>query len=187
MKRHLPVILARTCQRGTTLLELLVTLSIAVILMSIAVPSFQNLIRTNRIASVTNEMVRALHLARSEAVNRGVSVSICKSDNPGAPTPACDENAAWDDGWLIFEDPDRDAKLADPADLIRVGQLAMKDTDLSITSNNYAKYVTYSPTGTPKGNGNLSNTSIWICMPPDERSIIINITGRIRTETGNCS
>ncbi|WPL19262.1 hypothetical protein Thiowin_04374 [Thiorhodovibrio winogradskyi] len=172
--------------KGATLLELLVTLSIAAILMSVAVPSFQWMLRTNRIATVTNEMVRALNLARSEAVSRGVSVSICKSPDPGATVAVCDENASWHDGWLIFVDPNRDAQLADQADIIRVGQLSINDTNLSITSNNYARYVIYSPTGVPKGQGNLSNTSIWICIPPEQRNIIVNRVGRIRTTKSSC-
>lgn len=54
--------------RGFTLIELLVTLVVAIIIMTIAVPSFQGLVTSNRSASDYNEVLAGLNYARSEAI-----------------------------------------------------------------------------------------------------------------------
>jgi type IV fimbrial biogenesis protein FimT len=61
---------------GFTLVELLVTMAVMAILMSLAAPSFSNLIASNRISSETNALIGALSLARSEAIRRSQGVSL---------------------------------------------------------------------------------------------------------------
>ncbi len=57
-------------ERGFTLLELIVTVVVASILLTVAVPSFTTLIRSNRAASEANALLTMLTLARSEAIKR---------------------------------------------------------------------------------------------------------------------
>jgi prepilin-type N-terminal cleavage/methylation domain-containing protein len=54
---------------GFTLMELMVTIAIAAILVGTAIPSFTSTITNNRLTTSANELVTALNLARSEAVN----------------------------------------------------------------------------------------------------------------------
>src|SRR3569832_2414901 len=54
--------------RGFTLVELLVTISIATILVTLAVPSFSDFVKNNRMITLTNDFVTALNVARSEAI-----------------------------------------------------------------------------------------------------------------------
>jgi prepilin-type N-terminal cleavage/methylation domain-containing protein len=61
----------REMKNGFTLIELLVTLAIAAILLTTAIPSFREIIRNNQLTTQANNLVTALHLARSEAVNGG--------------------------------------------------------------------------------------------------------------------
>lgn len=61
---------------GFTLLELMITLAIMAIMLSWAVPGFQEIIRQNRLTTETNELVTALNLARSEAIKRGRPVTV---------------------------------------------------------------------------------------------------------------
>ena len=56
--------------KGFTLVELLVVIAIVAISLTIAVPSVQELLRNNRVASQNNELVALIMLAKSQAIRR---------------------------------------------------------------------------------------------------------------------
>lgn len=170
---------------GTTLLELMITLSIAAILLAIGVPSYQNIVATNRIAAVTNELSAALQLARSEAVTRGRTVTVCKSDDITATPPVCDAGANWQDGWVVFVDDNDDGDLDAGEIPIKVGQPSSGNAVIT-TGAKFTDYVKLQPNGEALGAGNLSSDSFAICIAPNQRSIVINSVGRIRIDTGTC-
>ncbi len=64
---------------GFTIVELMVTLSVAVILLVIAVPNFKSLIATNRLTTVTNDVMDGVKAARMEAVKRNASTQVCSN------------------------------------------------------------------------------------------------------------
>jgi len=78
---------------GFTLIELMVTLAIAVILTTVAVPSFRSVIQDNRLTTTANTLVTTVTLARSEAVKRGQTVSV-------EPRSSSD----WNTGWEVWVD-----------------------------------------------------------------------------------
>jgi len=90
---------------GFSLVELVVTISIAAILMVMAVPSFQWLLNTNRLTAPANEMVASIQVARIESIRRNARVIVCRSDNPEAGAAAACSNAggSWP-GWIVFVD-----------------------------------------------------------------------------------
>ena len=65
--------------RGFTLVELMVTLVVAAVLTVIAVPSFSNMINSNRLTTATNAMIAAINTARMEAIKRNGSVQFCSN------------------------------------------------------------------------------------------------------------
>ncbi|ULU24871.1 GspH/FimT family pseudopilin [Dyella terrae] len=73
--RHVPV----RREQGFTLVEMVITLVVAAILIAVAVPSFSNMINTNRLTTATNAMVGALNTARMEAIKRNGSVQFCSN------------------------------------------------------------------------------------------------------------
>lgn len=189
--------------KGVTLIELMATVAIAIILLGVAVPSFQSVIRTNRIASLTNELVAALNLARSEAITRGTTVTLCRTDDPNTPIdngadprtgPSCSTAAGtgWQNGWLLFVDDDRDGTV-DAAELrLKVGQPratagAVVDgggVAADTTDGNFDLRVSYLPSGVSRGSvgGDAAGTFV-VCSPPDKRRhLFIGNTGRIRIE-----
>lgn len=87
---------------GFTLVEVMITVSILGVLMAIALPSFNELIKNNRRTVVVNELVSSLMLARAEAAKRGQAVSLC-ANTKAAPT-TCVAGTDWDDGFLVFLD-----------------------------------------------------------------------------------
>ncbi len=72
------------------------------ILLGGAVPSFRDLLSAHRVATVTNDFVQAMTLARAEALKRGRRVYV-------APV-----GGIWHDGWSVFVDRNDD-RLFDPA------------------------------------------------------------------------
>ncbi len=68
---------------GFTLIELLVTLAVAVIIMTIAVPSFLGMMTSNRSASDYNEVLAGLNYARSEAIKCRSEVTFDISNSGG--------------------------------------------------------------------------------------------------------
>lgn len=86
--------------RGFTLIELMITLVLAAIILALGVPGFQDIVRNNRAATQSNELVAALSLARSEAVKRGARVSLC----PSTDQASCTGGTDWAGGWIVFRD-----------------------------------------------------------------------------------
>lgn len=170
--------------RGFTLVELLVTLAIGAILLVIAIPGYAFFINASRLTAVTNDLVSALHLARSEAIKRGMRVTVCKTSNATAATPACDTAASWQQGWLVFADGGTRGVI-DSGDALLWTQDSAHPA-VSITSYNYGQYISYLPSGRSQGSNRLPNGTIRICLADARRDIIINSTGRPRLDSGVC-
>lgn len=84
-----------TIQRGFTLIELMVTLAVAAILITVGAPAFSTFIQNNRITSTTNFVVSQINFARSEAVRLNSAVNIARK---GATAKDLG------DGWQIYSD-----------------------------------------------------------------------------------
>lgn len=103
--------------RGFTLLELMVTLAVAVVLLTIAIPSYRSVVTRNSLASNVNDLVGSLNYARSEAVGRGTTVYVCASRNQ----TSCRNDGIWSDGWIIYAPaPDAADTSPDADNIVRV-------------------------------------------------------------------
>ena len=71
--------------------------------------------RNNRIVSQNNEFIGALNYARSEAIRRSGSVSVCSSTNGHLFG-----TTNWATGWIVFVDANADGTLnaSDGADAL---------------------------------------------------------------------
>ena len=87
--------------RGFTLIELLVTLIIFAVLVSLALPSYQNIRQRSQVRTALSAVADALALARAEAVTRGVPVDICPLVSADDITPRCATSNIWEAGFMV--------------------------------------------------------------------------------------
>ena len=161
---------------GLSLLELLITIVIAIILMAVALPNFQELIRQNRLRAQINEFVSALYLTQSEAVKSGQSVVICASlDAESSDTPSC-AAVHWDRGWVIFVDSDKDTVIDMGERIVQRGGPMRSGTTLR-GSGGVANAIAYSATAEPAIAGTLVLCDQNINYA---RAVLLGVNGRIR-------
>jgi type IV fimbrial biogenesis protein FimT len=100
-------------REGFTLIELLVLMMVLAVALGFGVPAFTGMLANNRMSEAANDLVTSLHAARSEALTRSRSVTLCASSSWSAERPACDPGANLLSGWIVFVDSDTDATVAD--------------------------------------------------------------------------
>ncbi|MBV8666846.1 MAG: GspH/FimT family pseudopilin [Burkholderiaceae bacterium] len=88
----------RCRQAGFTLIELMITITIASVLMALAISKLQ----TPKTSSESNSLLNMLQLARAAAVKQGQVVIVCPSANPTAAAPTCSTSANWATGWIVL-------------------------------------------------------------------------------------
>jgi type IV fimbrial biogenesis protein FimT len=103
-----PFVCKKRKESGFTVVELMVTLIIAAVLVSLAVPNMRMFIQNARLSSQTNDLIADLNVTRSEAIKRGVPVTLCRSASPEAASPVCGSGANWESGWFVFSDKNGD-------------------------------------------------------------------------------
>lgn len=181
--------------KGLTLIELMVTISILAILMALAVPSFQSMIASSNLTTTTNDLVATFAQARSDAIRRGKRVTVCMS----ADSLECTTTGAWSQGWIMFHDDvhtGTDAAVGSDKTVIKAASSALTN-NLMIKTTNGMFYVSYGADGQSKQmNGAPGFGTIRICsdssaLTDDTRSrdIVINFAGRVNVtkETGIAS
>jgi len=88
-------------QGGFSAIELMITVAIAAILLTVAVPSFRDALARTRVSGTADELQSALALARAEALKLKLPVTLCAR----ASDTACATGTSWANGFLLFQDP----------------------------------------------------------------------------------
>jgi type IV fimbrial biogenesis protein FimT len=170
-KRHAP---------GFTLVELMMTLALVAIIVSLAAPPLRELVINNRAQSSADELLSMMQYTRSEAIKRNTAVTACKVDPDDSEACSSDAADGWHQGLLVFIDADADSVVEDPAQILQARE-AMGG-DLSVSAN--ADSVTYRPNGASANGADFS-----VCTPDGDkdksRNIAISATGRPRLYKGS--
>lgn len=165
-------------QRGFTLLELMVTIFIAAILVTIGIPSFRNMILTNRITTTANALVTGLQIARSDALREGRDVTLCP-DSPTTATP-CD-GTSWTAGWQVWADRQETGTPA-VTDVIRANGQSPSAIVIDQGSSTTPTPVEYLPDGLI----NTGKTTFSVCDTQRHGEqgveIIVSNTGSVRSK-----
>ena len=159
---------------GFTILELMVTIAIAGILMAVALPSYQTMVKNNCLTTSANSLVSSLQRARSEAIKRRSDVTMAATGGD------------WGAGWNVTLDEDRNnnSTLDDGEDYNGNGSL---DNSVTILTSNLScgAAITGSATSVTYGSdGFLTSGSTETFDVCDDRTaetgreLSISITGR---------
>lgn len=168
---------------GFTLLELIVTLAVAGILLTIASPALNDMVRSYRLTQAANELVGAANLARSEAIQRGSRVTLvpCRWNEGGG---ICDEGSSWKEGWALIAGPAQgstDLKVTQ-ANLLRLFSPLPEEVTMSSVSPGY---LSYTRDGRAlKWDGFPQNQTVTLRAGDGSRQVIINRLGRVRAQKG---
>ncbi len=89
---------------GLTAIELVVVVSIAAALATLAAPSFAPMIESWRVRQAAEQLQSTLFYARSEAIKRDGQVVIQKIPNHTHGCTSASGNRDWDCGWIVCHD-----------------------------------------------------------------------------------
>lgn len=89
---------------GFTLYELLMSLTLIAVIVTLGLPSFGSLVASSRIRAETSALFDAVYLARKDSIVRRRAVTIC----PSLDGLSCDPHNEWSTGWIRFVNTDRD-------------------------------------------------------------------------------
>ena len=190
----------RSAQRGFTLIELMVVITIIGVLAVLAIPSFVGTIARAQVSKTVNNFISDTRYARGEALRRGKSMTICRSDNPMAATPVCGVGnglavLGWASGWVVFADENgngvfnaaTDTVLRVQESLTGVGDFYAVGAAPLISAVSTGNSIVYDGTGRAVGqqgrwlvhaNGGFINDATYA------RTLCMNSVGRVRLLTG---
>lgn len=172
-------------QAGLSLTELLVAVAVGGIMLTIAAPSMQSLVRQMQLKTAVGDMAGAIDLTRAQAIMRGRRVYM-------APT-----GSDWAGGWAVFIDTDGDARPGAADEIINThGPLAGGVAISSgFTSPRAPDYIAYNAGGRSCSHAS-SMAARWgtlsLSLDGKLRRIKINMLGRSRTcdperDAANCA
>lgn len=160
---------------GFTLIEVLVVLVIMAILAALAIPSFNTMLVKRSVQGAAGALAADIRLARSEALRRSVTVTICgfaaNSESVCTGSPA-----NWANGWMVFVDNGVTPGVYDageevirvqqaPSNIATIQQPVASSTRLKYTfeANGVAKSASDTLVITPVGNASAMATRI-VCI-----------------------
>lgn len=167
-------------ESGFTIIELLVTIAIAGILLSLAVPAFRDFLQSAQLSSAANTFAVSVNVAQTEATKRGLPVYMTAL----SPTSGNE----WGPGWRVWVDaqtpaPTHPDGVFNPADGDEELLLTIPDLSFGVTLDSQKGIAEYkfSPAG-----GINKVDELFLCDQRDgatDRRLTLNIVGRLTVET----
>jgi type IV fimbrial biogenesis protein FimT len=159
----------RGAGRGFTLIEVLVTITVAGILMAMAVPAFNSFVQNDRDVGQVNSLVESLNYARSESIKRASpsGIEVC----PSTDAATCN-GTTWSGGWIVL-----DLNAADPPPLVLQTVPALNGSNTISATGGGAGGITFLSSGLVS-----APLTVKICDPRGAtfaRDVEVNATGRV--------
>jgi len=158
---------------GFSLLELLITISLMTILIAVGMVSHTGFPLRVKAEILNAQLLRAISMARSEAVLHGRPVSLCKSRDH----LHCQGN--WQDGQILFLDDHEDGTVVDKKHVLYVFN-ARHPGELHWRSAFNRDYLQILPSGISRAD----NGTFWYCPKAGANpiwAIFVSQSGRARS------
>ncbi len=163
-------------QSAFSLLELVLTVAVAAIVIALAIPTFGDTLAKQRQRAEIDALFRAVHHAKKASVVRNQVVTLCATRDG----EQCANSADWSNGWMMFENSDRDSPpMRDPGEPKLRYQAVHSDIEISSNRRNY----TLRSTQRRATNGTLVVCDRTGRVPP--RALVVSFTGRPRVASEN--
>jgi type IV fimbrial biogenesis protein FimT len=184
--------------KGLTLIELIAVLAIISLMLGLSLPSLGSLVRDASATAATNDLITSANWARNQAVMLGQRVAVCRSGDAGAAgVPKCDigpstdaAHDGYEDGWIIFTDPDHDWQPNQPSDILRryTPDFRFPLTIRGQLHGNNADHFAFTSRGLSSGTTGtlvICDNRGWQNDGEFVHAIVISADGRIRAVPGN--
>ncbi len=171
-----------TKNHGFTLIELIVTVAVIAIVLLTGIPALNSMVGSNRLSAHVNSISGSLVLARSEAIRRGSSITLCGS-NDGT---TCN-TSNWEEGWIVFTDADNSGTINGTDVLLKAENQLPGDITLRLSQSDNAGMMRYKSSGALRDlNADATNTdkgTFTLCDKDADatkaKAINVNIMGRV--------
>ena len=156
---------------GYSLYELVMTLGLISVILTLGIPSFSTIVANNRLRTEVDALFHAIHLARKDSIVRRRAVTLC----PSADGLNCTAGNDWSGGWIRFVNTDRDSPpLRDPDETVLQHHRVGKHSRISANRRAF----TLRSTALRATNGTLIFCDRSNRATP--RALVISYTGRPR-------
>jgi type IV fimbrial biogenesis protein FimT len=169
-------------QHGFTLVELIVTLAILAILLTIGTPMIGTMLESNRAKVRSVELRKALIATQQIATDTNTIVSLCPINGTN---DGCDAGAPrdWSKGWLLFTDPAGAGTYDAGETILHVFQ----STEGPHTIVGAPNFIRYRPSGDiDNGVAATFNIEYPHCTNTQARRVDVSVTGRITVSAVAC-
>lgn len=156
---------------GRTLIELIGALAILSIFITTALPNLQSLLENSARSQAINQMIAALHHARSAAVFSHSIVTLCAGQSE------CSGSQQWRSNIMVFRNQDATGQMDAGDELLYQVRIA---PEFSWQWNRANGYIQFEPDGSTRA----LNGTFTLCKDGVAQSqIVVNLAGRVRTQS----
>ncbi|MGO1540478.1 MAG: GspH/FimT family pseudopilin [Luteimonas sp.] len=156
---------------GLTLIELLTTLAIAAVTLTLGLPVFSDTLERTRVSTTLHRVSADLAMARSTAIMRRAQVVVC----PRTANFRCRSDSDWGQGWIVFTDDDGNRQPDDDAHILRVGD---PPAHRSLAIDSTRRFLRYQR----DGRSAHSNQTVRVCSGNHlAGTVVVNNLGRVRS------
>jgi type IV fimbrial biogenesis protein FimT len=177
-----------------TLIELLIVIIVISLIAAVGIPTYRSFSQNSKSELIATILQSSIQLARSEAMARNRTVTICSinSTQNGCDTTAGNWTTGWTNGWLIYEDVNTNSSYDSGTDtLMKVFQPYGQGSVELVVKNSSATAIgaiSFNSSGFPATASQGATFAITPtgCTGNNKRTLTLNSSGYIQLATAAC-